>query len=177
MTVAVRTASPPASAATGLVSAIRSVDSEEAADHIRTMEDVVSLSVASKRSLLTLIAAFSGVALLLAGVGVFGVVSFSVGQRTHEIGIRLALGASPAQVLRSVLVEGLRLAAIGIALGAFGTLALRGTLAHLLFAVSPADPSTFLAVGALLLATVLVACWIPARRATRVDPMVALRYE
>jgi putative ABC transport system permease protein len=117
------------------------------------------------------------VALLLAGVGVFGVVSFSVGQRTHEIGIRLALGASPAQVLRSVLVEGLRMASIGIALGALGTLALRGTLAHLLFAVSPADPSTFLVVGALLIATVLVACWIPARWATRVDPMVALRYE
>ncbi len=177
MTVTVRTASPPASAAAGLVSAIRSVDSEEAVDHIRTMEDVVSLSVAPKRSLVALIAAFSGAALLLAGVGVFGVVSFSVGQRTHEIGIRLALGASPAQVLRSVLVEGLRMASIGIALGALGTLALRGTLAHLLFAVSPADPSTFLVVGALLIATVLVACWIPARRATRVDPMVALRYE
>jgi putative ABC transport system permease protein len=146
-------------------------------DHVRTMDEVVSRSVAPKRSLLTLITAFSGVALLLAGVGVFGVVSFSVGQRTREIGIRLALGASPARVLRSVLFQGLRLALLGIALGALGTLALRRTLSHLLYAVNPADPVTFLAVGSLLLATVLVACWIPARRATRVDPMVALRYE
>jgi putative ABC transport system permease protein len=177
MTVAVRTASPPSSAAAMVVRAIQSVDSEEAVDHIRTMEDVVSLSVAPKRSLLALIAAFSGVALLLAGVGVFGVVSFSVGQRTQEIGIRLALGALPQQVLRSVLLEGLRLAAIGIALGALGTLVLRRTLSHLLYAVNPADPATFLAVGALLLGTVLAACWIPAWRATRVDPMAALRYE
>jgi putative ABC transport system permease protein len=177
MTVAVRTDSPPASAAAGLVSAIRSVDSEEAVDHIRTMEDVVALSVASKRSLLALIAAFSGVALLLAGVGVFGVVSFSVAQRTREIGIRLALGALPAQVLKSVLLDGLRLALIGIALGALGTLALHRALSHLLYAVNPTDPATLLAVAMLLLATVLAACWIPARRATRVDPMEALRYE
>jgi len=133
--------------------------------------------VASKRSLLALIAAFSGVALLLAGVGVFGVVSFSVAQRTREIGIRLALGALPAQVLRSVLLDGLRLASIGIAIGALGTLALHRALSHLLYAVSPTDPATFLTVGALLLVTVLAACWIPARRATRVDPMEALRYE
>jgi predicted permease len=177
MTVALRTDSPPASAATSLVSAIQSVDPEEAVDHIRTMEDVVALSVASKRSLLALIAAFSGVALLLAGVGVFGVVSFSVAQRTREIGIRLALGALPAQVLRSVLLDGLRLASIGIAIGALGTLALHRALSHLLYAVSPTDPATFLTVGALLLVTVLAACWIPARRATRVDPMEALRYE
>jgi putative ABC transport system permease protein len=177
MTVAVRTASPPSSAATAFVGAIHNVDPEEAVDHVRTMDEVVSRSVAPKRSLLTLITAFSGVALLLAGVGVFGVVSFSVGQRTREIGIRLALGASPARVLRSVLFQGLQLALLGIALGALGTLALRRTLSHLLYAVNPADPVTFLAVGSLLLATVLVACWIPARRATRVDPMVALRYE
>jgi putative ABC transport system permease protein len=177
MTVAVRTASPPASAATALISTIRNVDPEEAVDRVRTMDDVVSLSVASNRSLLALIAAFSGVALLLAGVGVFGVVSFSVAQRTREIGIRLALGALPSQVLRSVLLDGLRLASIGIALGALGTLALHRALSHLLYAVNPTDPATFVTVGALLLATVLAACWIPARRATRVDPMEALRYE
>jgi len=153
------------------------VDADEAVDHLRTMDDVVSLSVAPERSLLTLIAAFSGVALLLAGVGVFGVVSFSVGQRTQEIGIRLALGALPGQVMRAVLLDGLRLAAFGIGLGALGALALRRTLSHLLYAVSPSDPVTFLAVAALLLATVLAACWLPARRATRVDAMVALRYE
>jgi predicted permease len=177
MTVAVRTASPPASAATALISAIRNVDPEEAVDRLRTMDEVVSRSVASKRSLLALIAAFSGVALLLAGVGVFGVVSFSVAQRTREIGIRLALGALPKQVLRSVLLDGLRLAAIGIAVGALGALALRRALSHLLYAVNPSDPATFLLVAVALLATVLAACWIPARRATRVDPMEALRYE
>src|SRR6202041_647522 len=176
MTVAVRTANPPASAATALISTIRNVDPEEAVDRVRTMDDVVSLSVASNRSLLALIAAFSGAALLLAGVGVFGVVSFSVAQRTREIGIRLALGALPSQVLRSVLLDGLRLASIGIALGALGTLALHRALSHLLYAVNPSDPATFLTVGALLLATVLAACWIPARRATRGHPMAALRY-
>jgi len=177
MTIAVRTGSPPASAATALISAIRNVDPEEAVDRVRTMDEVVSRSVASKRSLLALIAAFSGVALLLAGVGVFGVVSFSVAQRTREIGIRLALGALPTQVLRSVLLDGLRLALIGIAVGALGTLALRRALSHLLYAVDPSDPGTFLLVAVVLLATVLTACWIPARRATRVDPMEALRYE
>ena len=177
MTVALRTESEPSSAASALLGAIRSVDPEEAVDHVRSMDDVVSRSVASKRTLLALIAAFSGVALLLAGVGVFGVVSFSVAQRTQEIGIRMALGALPGQVLRSVLLHGLRLAAIGIAIGTVGALALRRTLSHLLFAVNPSDPITFVVVSAVLLITVVLACLIPALRATRVDPMVALRYE
>jgi putative ABC transport system permease protein len=177
MTVVARTANPPASAASALISTIHDVDPDEAVDRVRTMDEVASRSVSPARSLLEMIAAFSGAALLLAGIGVFGVVSFNVGQRTQEIGIRLALGASPGQVLRSILFEGLRLASFGIAIGGLGTLLLRRVLSQLLYSVSPTDPSTLAAVAGVLILTVVAACWIPARRATRVDPMVALRYE
>jgi putative ABC transport system permease protein len=124
-----------------------------------------------------LIGMFAGLALLLAAVGIYGVMSYVVGQRTQEVGIRVALGAQPADIWRLIILRGAALAAIGIAVGLAGALALTRFLSSLLFGVRPADPVTFSAVAILLVIVALVACYFPARRAMRVDPMVALRYE
>jgi putative ABC transport system permease protein len=124
-----------------------------------------------------LLAAFAGLALLLASIGIYGVMSYSVSQYTHEIGIRMALGASAVNVLRLIVREGLTLVLIGLAVGASGALALTRVMSSLLFDVKPADPATFASVSLLLAAVAFAASYIPARRATRVDPMIALRYE
>jgi putative ABC transport system permease protein len=124
-----------------------------------------------------LMAVFAGLALALAMVGIYGVMSYSVTQATQEIGIRMALGAQPANVVQMVLGEGLRTMFIGIAIGLVSALALARTVAHLLYGIAPSDPLTFVVVPIILAAVGLLACWIPARRATRVDPLTALRYE
>jgi putative ABC transport system permease protein len=143
----------------------------------RTFSQVYSASLGSRRFNLILIGFFGMIALLLATAGVFGVMAYSITRRTREIGVRVALGARSRDVLTMILGQGLRTIFIGVAIGLAGSLALTRTLASLLFGVTATDPLTFAAVVLLLVGTALLACYIPARRATRVDPMVALRYE
>ena len=141
------------------------------------MEQLASESVAPQRVITILLGLFAGIALLMAAVGTYGVISYSASQRIHEIGIRMALGARRADVLRMTLKEGLRLAVAGLAAGLVGALGLTRFLSSVLYGINPADPLTFTLVSMLLAAVALMACYIPARRATRIDPMVALRYE
>ncbi len=173
----VRTKGDPARIAEPARNVIREIDPSLPVSAIRTMDDVLSTAQARPRFLTLLLTLFAGVALVLAAVGIYGVISYSVAQRTSEFGIRIAMGASPRDVLGMVLGQGLILGAIGVLLGAAGALALTRFIRGLLFGVSSFDPLTFIAMAAVLTAVTLVACWIPARRATRVDPMVALRYE
>jgi ABC-type antimicrobial peptide transport system permease subunit len=141
------------------------------------MEEAVSQSLGDRRFSLSLLGAFAGLALALALVGIYGVMSYSVAQRTREIGIRMALGAAHGRVLRLVVGQGLRLAGLGLAIGIGCALALSGVLRTLLFGVTATDPVTYAAVAAALGAVALGACWLPARRAARVDPAIALRAE
>jgi len=138
---------------------------------------VMSSARSRPRFLTLLLTLFSSVSLLLAALGIYGVISYSVAQRTSEIGIRMALGAQSLDVLRLVGITGLRLALAGILIGAVGALFLTRTLSGLLFGVSSIDAATFLGMAAMLFAVTLLACYIPARRASRVDPLIALRYE
>ncbi len=144
---------------------------------VRTMEEILSASLAFHRFLMLLLVAFAGLAVALAAVGIYGVMSYLVTQSTREIGVRIALGAQPRQVLGVVIGRGMLMAGSGAAVGLAGALALTRLLAHQLYDVQPTDALTFGAVTALLLLVALVACFLPARRATKVDPMVALRYE
>jgi putative ABC transport system permease protein len=141
------------------------------------LADLVEDQLASRRTQADVLGAFAGLALLLAGLGIYAVISFAVTQRTQEIGIRMALGAQPANVVRMVLGEGVRTMLTGIAIGLVSALALARTVSHLLYGIAPSDPLTFVVVPIILVAVGLLACWIPARRATRVDPLIALRYE
>jgi ABC-type antimicrobial peptide transport system permease subunit len=143
----------------------------------QTMDSVISDSVASQRFSMILLAVFAGLALTLAGVGIYGVISYVVGQRVHEIGIRMALGAQPQDILRLILSSGGKLAGLGVAVGVAAALVLTRFMAALLYGVETTDPLTFVGVALLLSVVALTACYVPARRATRVDPMSALRYE
>ena len=145
--------------------------------NVRTLEDVVGASVALRRLTLVLLGSFAGVALLLAAIGLYGVIAYVVTQRTREFGIRFALGASRRDVFRLVLGRGMRLVAIGLVLGMAGALNLTHMLTNLLYGIKPNDPLTFASVALLLLGVALFACWLPARRAAKIDPMEALRYE
>ena len=153
------------------------IDKDLPVTDIAAMPDVVNASVAQPRFQTVLLGLFGALALILAAVGIYGVISFSVAQRTHEMGIRMSLGAQPAQVLRLVMGQGARMALVGIALGAAAALGLTRLMRSLLFGVSATDPLTFAAVAILLVAVALAACYVPARRAMRVDPMTALRHE
>jgi putative ABC transport system permease protein len=155
--------------------ALRELDRDLPLSDIATMDQIVSQSVAQRRTVMALAAGFSTVALLLASLGLYGLLSFSARQQAREIGIRVALGAPPFQVARMIASQGLRLTAIGLATGLVASLALTRLMASELFSIKPWDPETFLVVSALLLATAFAACWIPARRAAKADPMAALR--
>jgi putative ABC transport system permease protein len=157
--------------------AIHEIDPDEATSTFRTMEDVVSSSAASDRFNTLLLGAFAAIALLLTGAGIFGVLSYLVTQRTREIGLRMALGAHPRDVLRVIVGHGVRLALLGMAIGIAGALIVTRWMSSVLFKVKPTDPLTFTAVALVLGTVAFLAAYIPARRAMRVDPMVALRYE
>ena len=144
---------------------------------MQTMDEVSAASFAARRFNMLLLTIFSSLALMLAAVGVYGVMSYAVTQRTQEIGIRMALGAQMTDVMKLVLKSGLVLAVVGVGLGLAGAFALTRLMTSLLFAVEPTDGATFGLVTLCLLATTLMACYLPARRATKVDPLVALRYE
>ena len=177
MNVLVRTDSDPS----GYVSAVRrqlgEMDPNLPVYNVRTMEDVVREVVSNRRFVVILLGLFSLLALVLASIGIYGVMSYAVAQRTHEIGIRMALGAGRRQVLAMVLGHGAKLALMGVGLGAVGAMVLTRFMSAFLFGVSPNDPLTFVGISLFLSCVALVACYIPARRATKVDPMVALRYE
>ena len=177
MTVVVRSSGDPRSLLPAVRAQVRTLDSELPLFGVRTLQDYISGSVAQRRFTALLLGLFAGVALLLAAVGLYGVISYGVAQRTHEIGVRVALGAASSDVLRLVLAQGLRLTLLGLAIGALAALAASRLLAGMLFGVSGADPLTFLVVALVFLAVALAACLVPARRASRVDPLVALRYE
>jgi predicted permease len=160
-----------------LRSAIKGIGGEYVISKTQTMEQIISDSLASQRFSMSVLGIFALLALALASVGIYGVVSYLAGQRTQEIGIRMALGAKQRDVLLMVLRDGMKLTLAGVIIGCMATLGLTRFMASLLFGVSATDPLTFSAVAILLAIVALVACYIPARRAMRVDPMVALRYE
>jgi putative ABC transport system permease protein len=173
----VRTAGDPSAMAVAVRAAIRSVDASLPVRNVQTLDDVVSTAVAPARWSTTLLGVFAGVALIIAVLGVFGVLSFIVTQRTRELGIRIALGASMASVQRLVVARGLALVTVGLAIGFMGATALTRFMSTLLYGVTPTDPLTFGGVALVLLAAAMLASYLPARRATRVDPIIALRAE
>jgi len=172
-----RTAADPGKIGDAIRREVQSVDPDVPVFAVRSMEEVVARSMAERRFALEILGFFAFIALLLACIGIYGVMAYTFSQRTHEIGIRIALGAQRQHILRMALGEGMLLVAFGLAAGLFGALLLTQFLRSMLFAVKPTDPVTFIAIAALLAAVALLACYIPAHRATRVDPLVALREE
>ncbi|HLV96844.1 MAG TPA: ABC transporter permease [Candidatus Acidoferrales bacterium] len=173
----VRTKADPLATVSAIEERIWSIENAQSLEDVRTMDQLMAHSNAAPRFETFLLSIFGGLGLLLAIVGIYGVISYSVGQRTHEIGIRIALGADPLRVMRLVLAQGLNLALAGVLIGIAASFALTRFMSSLLFGVSATDPLTFASVAFGLIAVSLAACYIPARRAMRVDPMVALRHE
>ncbi len=177
MTILVRTTGDPLAIASSVREQLRAIDKDVPVTHIQTMAQVFSASVAQQRFSMLVVGLFSGLALILATVGIYGVMAYSVTQRSHEIGVRMALGARTSQVLKLILKDGMALALLGVAIGLAAAFALTRLMTTLLFGVTPTDAATLIVVPLTILVVALVACYIPARRATKVDPLVALRYE
>jgi putative ABC transport system permease protein len=173
----VRSSGDPKRLIAAIRAQVQSIDPELSIANIHAMDELVARSVAGRRFSMTLLAIFACVAILLAAVGLYGVMSYSVAQRTHEIGVRMALGASHRDVVALVVKQAAWLAAAGIAAGLVAAIALTRLMGNLLYEISATDPATFAAVSLMIGAVTLLASYIPARRATRVDPMVALRHE
>jgi len=177
LSLVVRAKSDPRTIATAVRDQVWSIDPGQPVSHIRTMDQLLDGMMAQRRLNMVLFALFGGVALVLSAVGVYGVISYSVTQRTHEIGIRMALGAGRADVLKLIVMNGMTLVFIGVAIGLIAAVALTRLMTTLLFGVSATDPATFAAISGILSVVALAACFVPALRAIKVDPMVALRYE
>jgi putative ABC transport system permease protein len=177
MALVVRTSADPRSLEESVRAQVAALDRDQPVFDIRTMDDLRSLSVIPQRIGGTLMAAFAGFALVLAAIGLFGVIAYAVSERTREIGIRMALGAKPREVFRLVVGQGMTLALIGLLVGLPLALGMGRAVAGLLYGVAPNDFRTFVSVALLLALVAFVACYIPARRAMRVDPIIALRYE
>jgi putative ABC transport system permease protein len=173
----VRTDVEPASLAASVRKAVWDIDKDQPVSNIRTMEDILADSIARQRFSMLLLGVFAGVALLLAAVGIYGVMSYSVAQRTHEIGIRMALGAQTGAVLKLAVGYGLKLVLTGVLIGLVAAFVLTRLMSTLLFGVTATDPATFALISLLLISVAAIASYIPARRATKVDPLIALRYE
>jgi putative ABC transport system permease protein len=177
MGFAIKTKGDPASLVSLVRKELAAVDPSQPIYAVDPMEKLLRGAVAQRRFVMLLLGSLSAIAVTLAMVGIYGVISFSVGERTQEIGIRLALGARASDVMRMVLSQGMRVALVGVVIGVGAAFALTRLLSGLLFEVSPTDPRTFLVVAGLLSSVALLACYIPAHRATKVDPLVALRCE
>jgi putative ABC transport system permease protein len=177
MTLVVRAAGDPTNLTSAIRNQVLSIDKEQPVSGVRTLEQRVSTSIAQQRFSMLLLGVFAAVAMVLAAVGIYGVLSYAAAQRTHEIGIRMALGARAGNVLKMVIGQGMKLALAGVALGSGAALALTQLMKRLLFGVTAADPMTYVVIALSLTLVALFACWIPARRAAKVDPMVALRVE
>jgi putative ABC transport system permease protein len=177
MYVVVRTAAAPAAAIAAVRHEVARLDGDQPLSDVRTMDERIDHSLSSRRFSMVLLAAFASLALTLAAIGIYGIVAYSVTERTREIGVRLALGAQRRDVIGMVIGQGMTMAGLGTVIGVTAALLLTRLMSSLLFGISPADPMTFLAIPLLLIAVAFVACYVPARRATRVDPLQALRSE
>ena len=177
MTLVMRTRVPVSGLVEEVKKQVWSLDSQIPVSDIQSMDDLLAASVAEERFNMWLLGSFAALAVALAGVGIYGMVAYRVNQRTHEIGVYMALGAQPRDVLRMVMKDGVKLALLGIGFGLAGALALTRLMVSLLFAVAPTDPATLINVAALLAAVAMLACYIPARRALSIHPMSALRRE
>jgi putative ABC transport system permease protein len=177
MTMVVRTASDPLNVVPFVRNELTTLDKDQPLYNVRTMQQVMSQSTARRRFNMLLVAIFACLGLVLASVGIYGVISYSVTQRTHEIGVRMALGAEARDILKMIVRQGMGMVILGVGLGLGGAFGLTRVMSSLLFGVSPTDLFTFAGVSLILATVALLACYIPARRATRVDPMIALRFE
>ncbi len=173
----VRTGGAPGAVIAGVRNEVRQMDSALPVDNIQTMNEVLGASASARRFNTGLLIAFACVALVLAALGVYGTMAYTVSRRTHEIGLRMALGADERNVLAMIVRQGFGLIAAGIGVGFVGALGLTRLMSSLLFGVEATDPATFVAVAGVLMLVALTATYLPARRATRVDPLVALRHE